>query len=226
MLLHIPGVLNRAQVAECRRVLDQVEWIDGSSSAIGAVAEVKRNKEALGSHPAVRQVGNVILGVLSQNPRFVTRALPIRICPPLFNRYEGGETYGSHTDGGLFQMPPPQLPMRGDLSATLFLTEPETYDGGELVIEDTYGEHRVKLPAGDIIVYPASSLHYVSPVTRGARVSSFFWIQSAIREDAKRMLLADLDAALEQLIPAVPNNPGIMRLHGLYNNLLRLWAET
>ncbi len=227
MLLHVPAVLKPDQVAECRRALDRAEWVDGRGTApFAAFSGVKNNKEVPGTHPAARQLGTMILTALSSNPLFVTRALPLKICPPLFNRYEGGGTYGTHIDAGLFQMPPPSLPMRGDLSATLFLTPPEDYDGGELVIEDLYGHHSVKLPAGDMIVYPASSLHRVEGVTRGARVSSFFWLQSAIRDDAQRMLLADLDAAIEQLSRAAPTNPGIMRLHGVYNNLLRLWAET
>jgi PKHD-type hydroxylase len=225
MLLHVPAVLSREQLAECRRLFGRAEWVDGRSSALGAVAKVKHNKEIPGTHPVARDLGKAIMEAVYANPLFVTRALPMRICPPLFNRYEGGGTYGSHTDSGLFQMPSGG-PMRGDLSATLFLTPPEDYDGGELIIEDTYGQQSIKLPAGDMIVYPASSLHYVSPVTRGARISSFFWIQSAIREDSKRAVLADIDAALEDFNRIAPDNPGIMRLHGVYNNLLRLWSET
>ncbi len=225
MLIHIPAVLKPEQVAECRGLLAAAEWVDGRGTAVGTVAQVKRNKEVPGAHPAARQVGKIILDALRDNVIFVTRALPMRICPPLFNRYEGGETYGPHTDGGLFHMPT-GLPMRGDLSATVFLTPPANYDGGELVIQDAFGEHKVKLPAGDMILYPASSLHHVAPVTRGVRISSFFWIQSAIRDDAKRTLLADLDTAIAELDRAVPENPGIMQLHGVYNNLLRLWSET
>jgi len=226
MLLRVSAVLTAAQIAECRRSLERAEWVDGRGTAMGEVARVKHNKEIPGNHPVARELGKLILAAVTSNVTFVTRALPIKICPPLFNRYEGGGTYGAHTDSGLFQMPPPSLPMRGDLAATLFLTPPEEYDGGELIIEDTYGEHSVKLAAGDMIVYPASSLHRVGPVTRGARVSSFFWCQSAIRDDAKRMVLADIDVVLEQFARAAPDNPGIMRLHGVYNNLLRLWAET
>jgi len=171
-------------------------------------------------------LGEMILGALSSNPLFIATALPLRICPPFFNRYQGGETYGTHNDGALVNAPNSQLPVRGDLAATLFLTAPEEYDGGELTIEDTYGAHHVKLPAGDMVLYPASSLHRVEPVTRGARVSSFFWIQSMVRDDAKRMLLVSLDQARAQLNRDVPDNPGIVQLLSVYHNLLRMWAET
>ena len=228
MILHVPALLKREQVAEARRALDRAEWVDGAGSAMGVVADVKKNHEIPSHHPVSQQIGKMIFAALQNNVTFVTRALPIRLCPPIFSRYVGGagETYGEHTDGGLFQMPSPNLPMRGDLAATVFLASPEEYEGGELTIHDTFGSHSVKLPAGDMIVYPASSLHKVEPVTGGKRFVGFFWAQSAIRDDSKRSLLADLDRAIEECNAAGPNNPGIMRLHGVYNNLLRIWAET
>lgn len=226
MLNHIPAVLTATQVAEFRRALDQADWVDGRGSA-GFVAErVKRNRELSVTHPVARQIGEKIMGALSSNPLFIATALPIRVCPPFFNRYEGGETYGSHNDSAIVNVPGSPLPVRGDLAATLFLTAPGEYEGGELIVEDTYGLHQVKLPAGDMILYPASSLHRVAPVTRGARIGSFFWIQSMVREDAKRALLIALDRARADLTRAVPDNPGVVQLLNVYHNLLRMWAET
>jgi len=187
---------------------------------------VKNNQEVALTHPAARQVGETILGALAANPLFMALALPVRVCPPFFNRYQGGETYGTHNDNALINVPGAPGPVRGDLAATVFLTEPDAYDGGELMVEDTYGVHRVKLPAGDMILYPASSLHRVMPVTRGARVSSFFWIQSMVREDAKRALLVDLDRARGELNRALPGNPAVTQVLNVYHNLLRMWAET
>ena len=227
MLLHIRDVLKPDQIAECRRMIDRADWVDGRRTATFAeFSDVKNNQEVSQTDPAALQMGTMILAALSNNPLFVQRALPIKICPPLFNRYTGGENYATHTDSGLLQQRPPNLPLRSDLSATLFLTAPADYDGGELVIEDNFGRHSIKLPAGDMIVYPASSLHHVEPVTRGARVSSFFWIQSAIRSDAQRMLLTELQSSIDHMRHAVPGNPGIMELMGVYSNLLRLWSET
>ena len=227
MLLHIRDVLQPEQVAECRRTVDRAEWVDGRRTAnFAEFSDVKKNREVSQADPAALRMGTMILTALSNNALFVQRALPVKICPPLFNRYEGGELYATHTDAGLLQQRPPNLPLRGDLSATVFLTPPEDYDGGELVIEDNFGQHSIKLPAGDMIVYPASSLHHVQPVTRGARISSFFWIQSAIRSDAQRTVLADLQSAIDHMREAVPGNPGVMELMGVYSNLLRLWSET
>ncbi|HEY3917378.1 MAG TPA: Fe2+-dependent dioxygenase [Stellaceae bacterium] len=226
MLNHVPAVLKPEQVAECRSLLDRAEWLDGRATAGATAGSVKNNQEVALTHPAARQVGEMILGALAANPLFFALALPLRICTPFFNRYQGGETYGTHTDNALISVPGTPGPVRGDLAATLFLTAPDAYDGGELLVEDTYGVHRVKLPAGDLILYPASSLHRVAPVARGARVSSFFWIQSMVRDDAKRALLVDLDRARGEISRALPGNPGVLLVLGVYHNLLRMWADT
>ena len=226
MLTHIPAVLKPEQVAECRKLLDAAAWVDGRGTAGFMAERVKNNQEVALSYPAARQVGEIILGALAANPLFIAVALPLRICPPFFNRYQGGETYGTHNDSALVNVPGSPVPIRGDISATLFLTQPEAYDGGELIVEDTYGLHRVKLPPGDMILYPASSLHRVAPVTRGARVSSFFWIQSMVRDDAQRALLLSLDRARSELHRAMPDNPGVVQVLNVYHNLLRMWAET
>jgi PKHD-type hydroxylase len=226
MLSHIPGVLKPDQIGECRRLLDGAEWVDGRATAGFMAERVKNNQEVRLSHPAARQVGETILGALAGNPLFIATALPLRICPPFFNRYQGGETYGMHNDNALVNVPGAPGPVRGDLAATLFLTAPDAYDGGELIVEDTYGLHRVKLPAGDMILYPASSLHRVAPVTRGARISSFFWIQSMVRDDSQRALLVALDRARSELNRALPDNPAVVQVLNVYHNLLRMWAET
>lgn len=226
MLTHIPTVLKPEQVAECRRLLDRAEWVDGRASAGPVASQVKNNQEVSLTHPAFRQVGEIILQALAGNPLVMAVAQPLRVTPPFFNRYQGGETYGLHNDGALIHVPGAPMPVRGDLAATLFLTPPDTYDGGELVVEDTYGTQRVKLPAGDMILYPASSLHRVMPVTRGARVSSFFWIQSMVRDDAKRALLLELDRARSEVNRALPNSPAVTQMLNVYHNLLRMWAET
>jgi PKHD-type hydroxylase len=226
MLNHIPAVLKPDQVAECRKLLDGADWADGRATAGFMAERVKNNQEVPANHPAARRVGEMILGALAANPLFIAVALPIRICQPFFNRYQGGETYGTHNDSALVNAPGAPTPIRGDLAATLFLTAPEAYDGGELIVEDTYGLHRVKLSAGDMILYPASSLHRVAPVTRGARVSSFFWIQSMVRDDAKRALLVSLDRARGELHRVLPDNPAVVQILNVYHNLLRMWAET
>jgi PKHD-type hydroxylase len=226
MLSQIPAVLKPEQVIECRKLLDRAEWVDGRGTAGFMAERVKNNQEVSLHHPAARQVGELILGALSANPLFIATALPLRICQPFFNRYQGGETYGTHNDSALVTVPGAPAPVRGDLAATLFLTAPDAYDGGELIVEDTYGVHRVKLAAGDMILYPASSLHRVAPVTRGARVSSFFWIQSMVRDDAKRALLFALDRSRSELNRALPDNPAVVGVLNVYHNLLRMWAET
>jgi PKHD-type hydroxylase len=225
MLLHVPAALNQSQVMECRRALAQADWGDGRRSATGPIANIKHNREISGTNPVARKLGEMISGALLSNATLVTRALPIRLTPPLFSCYEGGEAYGTHVDNGIMHMPPPNVPLRADLSATLFISSPEDYDGGELTIEDLFGEQTVKLPAGDMIVYPSSSLHRVQPVTRGRRLVSFFWFQSAIRSDEARMLLTSLNAGIERFIQVAPNDTGVMHLLGVYNNLLRMWSE-
>jgi PKHD-type hydroxylase len=225
MLLHVPAALNQSQVMECRRALAQADWVDGRRTATGPLADIKHNREISGTNPVAWKLGEMIFGALLSNVILVTRALPIRFTPALFSCYEGGETYGTHVDGGVMQMPAPQVPLRADLAATLFISSPEDYDGGELTIEDMFGEQTVKLPAGDMIVYPASSLHRVKPVTRGKRLVSFFWFQSAIRSDEARMLLTLLNAGIERFLQVAPNDKGVMHLLGVYNNLLRMWSE-
>lgn len=226
MMLHIPEVLSKAAVAELRALIDAADWIDGNATSGSQSAMAKQNEQLPESSDAARRAGERILDALSASPLFVTAALPQIVYPPLFNRYAGGQTFGVHVDNAIRQNRDGSTRIRSDLSCTLFLTEPEDYDGGELLVEDTYGVHEVKLPAGDLILYPASSLHQVTPVTRGARVSSFFWLQSMIRDDAKRGLLFQMDIAIQQLAAKVgPNAPELVSLTGTYHNLLRMWAE-
>jgi PKHD-type hydroxylase len=175
--------------------------------------------------PAARELGEMILNALGQNPLFVSAALPLRVFPPLFNRYQGGQSFGTHIDNALRQIPGTGHRIRTDISATLFFARPEDYDGGELIVEDTYGIHSVKLPAGDMVIYPASSLHHVKPVTRGARIASFFWIQSMIRDDSQRTLLFDLDTAIQHVNQSTSDPANSVRLTGIYHNLLRRWAD-
>ncbi len=172
-----------------------------------------------------KQLGDMILAALERNLLFMAAALPSKVFPPLFNRYEGGQSFGTHIDNAMRQVPGTPYRVRTDLSATLFFTSPEEYDGGELLIEDTYGVHNIKLPAGHLILYPSSSLHHVRPVTRGARIASFFWIQSMVRDDGKRTLLFDLDMAIQKVNSGQPDNPSIVQLTGIYHNLLRRWAD-
>lgn len=199
MLLHIPEVLSAEQVAHARAVLDGAEWIDGRVTAGHQSARAKDNQQLPEGSPAARQVGDLILNALQQNPLFVTAALPFRVFPPLFNRYEGGQSFGTHVDNAVRQVPGTSHRIRTDLSATLFFSAPDEYDGGELVVEDTYGVHSVKLAPGHMVIYPSTSLHHVRPVTRGARVCSFFWLQSMVRDDSERTLLFDLDSAIRQV---------------------------
>jgi len=238
MLLHIPGVLDRDQLARIRATLDGAEWVDGRQTVGAQGAEVKRNLQLAEDSPLRRELGAVVLAALSRNPLFFAAALPLRTLPPRFNRYEGGGTYGAHVDGAVMALPAgegtrPGEPgyVRSDLSCTLFLNEPDEYDGGGLVVDDTYGEHEVKLPAGDLILYPSSSLHRVEPVTRGARVASFFWIQSMVRDLEQRRLLYQLDTSIQALTASgagssPENRDALVRLTGIYHNLLRRWAET
>ncbi|MBB3890866.1 PKHD-type hydroxylase [Phenylobacterium haematophilum] len=226
MMLHIPEVLTKAQVAELRAAIDAADWIDGNATSGTQSALAKRNEQLPEGSAAARFAGGKILDALSHSPLFVTAALPQTVFPPLFNRYGGGQTFATHIDNSIRQSRDGSVRIRSDLSATLFLTEPEDYDGGELLVEDTYGVHEVKLPAGDLILYPASSLHQVTPVTRGARTSSFFWIQSMIRDDARRALLFQMDIAIQQLSLKVgAGAPELVSLTGTYHNLLRMWAE-
>jgi len=225
VLIPVPDVLSPAQTAEARRILDAAEWVDGKVTAGHQSARVKENQQLREDSHAARQVGELILAALGQNPLFITAALPLRVFPPLFNRYRGGESFGTHVDNAIRQVTGTPHRIRTDLSATLFFSAPEEYDGGELIVEDTYGTHNVKLPAGHMILYPASSLHRVTPVTRGARTASFFWIQSMVRDDAQRALLFDLDVAIQRLNQDHPSHPSAVQLTGIYHNLLRQWAD-
>jgi PKHD-type hydroxylase len=225
MLLHIPKVLDAAQVAECRRRLDEAEWVDGRETVGYQGARVKDNRQLPERHPVALRLGDMILGVLERNPLFISAALPLKVLPPLFNRYAGGQHYGSHIDGAIRQVPGSPHRVRTDLSATLFLSAPEEYDGGELTIEDSYGARAVKLPAGDMVLYPGTSVHHVRPVTRGVRVASFFWVQSMVREDSQRTMLFDLDTAIQEVAGRIPDAPAVVRLTNVYHNLLRRWAD-
>ena len=225
MLLHVPDILSAEQVAVANRVLDQADWVDGRITAGPQSARTKQNMQLREDSPVARELGDMILAALQRSPLFVTAALPFKVYPPMFNRYQGGQSFGSHVDNAIRQVPGTPHRVRTDLSATLFLAEPDTYDGGELVVEDTYGAHRVKLPAGDLVLYPATSLHHVTPVTRGERIASFFWIQSLIRDDGQRTLLFDMDSAIQRLARDVPDHQSTVKLTGVYHNLLRQWAE-
>lgn len=225
MLLAIPDVLTREQLSHGRQLLDAAEWVDGRITAGHQSVRTKDNLQIPEDHPAARELGEMILGALGSNALFISAALPSRVFPPLFNRYTGGQSFGTHVDNAIRQVTGTPHRLRTDLSATLFFTHPDEYDGGELVIEDTYGTHSIKLPAGHMVLYPATSLHHVRPVTRGARVCSFFWIQSMIRDDGQRTLLFDLDTAIQRLNQDVPDHPSAVQCTGIYHNLLRQWAE-
>jgi PKHD-type hydroxylase len=225
MIVQVPNVLNPEQVERCREVMNRAKWIDGRVTAGHQSAEVKDNRQLPENSPEARELGGMIVAALEQNPLFITATLPLRVFPPLFNRYEGGESFGAHLDNSIRQIPGTPLRVRTDISATLFLSAPQEYDGGELVIDDVYGAHAVKLDAGDMVVYPASSLHHVKPVTRGVRLASFFWVQSMVRDDGTRSLLFDLDMAINKVNQAQPNNGAVVELTNCYHNLLRRFAE-
>ncbi len=227
MLIPIEGVLSSDEVRQFRQRLDAADWQDGAKTAGSLARAVKHNLQIDDGSALAVELGNHVLRRLAAQPLFVSAALPRRVYPPKFNRYTGGGTYGTHIDSALMQVPGTDITVRSDLSATLFLSEPEEYDGGELQIDGPFGVQAVKLPAGDLVLYPSSSLHRVTPVTRGARVASFFWIESMVREDAQRALLFDLDQSIQALTPlAAPDDPHLVRLTGVYHNLLRRWAST
>ena len=225
MITPIPNVLNAEQLAHTRQLLDQTDWIDGRVTAGRQSSRVKDNMQLPEDSPTARQLGEMILEALGHNPLFITSALPLRVFPPLFNRYQGGQSFGTHVDNAIRPVTGTPHRIRTDLSATLFLSAPEEYDGGELIVEDVYGTHSVKLPAGHMILYPSTSLHQVRPVTRGARIASFFWIQSMVRDDGKRTLLFDLDLGIQRLNRENPEHPVAVQLTGVYHNLLRRWAD-
>jgi len=225
MLLHIPRVLTESQIARGRALLEQAKWVDGRATAGHLSARAKHNLQVAEGTPEARELGEVVVTALERTPLFMSAALPLRVFPPLFNRYEPGMTFGAHVDNAIRQVAGSPLRVRTDLSATLFLSAPEEYDGGDLVVDDTYGAHSVKLPAGDLILYPATSLHRVQAVTRGVRLASIFWVQSMVRDDGERGLLFDLDMAIGQVSEAQPDHPGIVALTSCYHNLLRRWAD-
>ncbi|HEX8438643.1 Fe2+-dependent dioxygenase [Archangium sp.] len=225
MMVHIPNVLTPEQVARCREVFDQAQWADGRVTAGHQSAQVKKNLQLPENGPEARELGDMVLAALERSPLFISAVLPQRVFPPLFNRYDESMSFGSHVDNAIRPITGTSLRLRTDVSATLFLSEPESYDGGELVVEDTYGSHAVKLPAGDLIIYPSTSLHHVTPVTRGVRLASFFWVQSMVRDVSRRSLLFDLDMSIMQLNKEVPKSPSLVMLTGVYHNLLRQWAE-
>lgn len=225
MLLHIPDVLTAEQVTYCRQKLDESEWVDGRVTAGHQSARAKNNLQLPEEHPVARELGDLIIAALQNNPLFMTAALPLKVSPPLFNCYQGGQSFGTHVDNAIRQINGTPHRVRTDLSATLFLAQPEEYEGGELSVEDTYGVHNVKLPAGHLILYPSTSLHHVRPVTKGARIASFFWIQSMVRDDGERTLLFDLDMAIQRITTDAPDHPATLQLTGVYHNLLRRWAD-
>ena len=225
MLLHIPEVLTREQVTDFRARLDTAQWTDGRETVGSLGAQVKSNLQLAEASPLRRELGEVILVALAKHPLFFSAALPLKYLPPRFNRYTDGGTYGFHVDGSIMNLGHGDQ-LRSDVSCTLFLADPDEYEGGELIVSDTYGEHEVKLPAGDAIVYPSSSLHQVAPVTRGARLASFFWVQSMVRDDGERRLLFEMDASIESLRRAGADAGAVLQLTGVYHNLLRRWAET
>jgi PKHD-type hydroxylase len=224
MMLHIPEVLNRAQVTEIRRKLDQAAWVDGITTAGAQAAQVKRNLQLPIDSELACQLGTEIAGALKRQPLFISAALPRRILPPMFNRYQDRGNYGSHVDSAIHIDPTDGEPVRTDVSVTLFLSDEDEYDGGELVVEDAYGAHEVKLPAGDAIVYPSTSLHRVEPVTRGVRIASFLWVQSMVKEDARRSMLFDLDMTILKLRQKLGDVQEVLTLTGHYHNLLREWS--
>ena len=225
MLLPIPDVLTPAQVARARELFAKADWVDGRVTAGHQSALAKHNRQLGENDPAARELGEMIVAALGANPLFLAAALPAKVFPPLFNRYEGGESFGTHIDNAVRQVTGTPVRVRTDLSATLFFSEPGEYDGGELVIEEYSGSHEIKLPAGQMILYPASSRHHVRPVTRGARLASFFWIQSMVRDGGCRRILFDLDVAIQDVNRERAGSPAAVSLTGVYHNLLRRWTD-
>ncbi|HUB91753.1 MAG TPA: Fe2+-dependent dioxygenase [Dyella sp.] len=227
MLVHIPTLLTTDQVAHFRQRLDAADapWLDGRVTAGHQGIHVKQNQQLAEGSPLAIELGNIVLATLERHPLFISAALPNRIYPPMFNRYQGGMHFGSHVDGSIRLLPGTGQKIRTDLSATLFLAPPDSYDGGDLLIEDTYGTQTVKLSAGDMILYPASSLHRVNPVTRGTRLACFFWVQSMVRDDGQRTMLFDMDNAIQRLTATNADEAARVRLTGVYHNLLRTWSD-
>lgn len=227
MLLCIPNVLTKQQVVQYRAQLDAAEWVDGKVTAGQQAATAKHNLQLEQTSPLAQQLGDAILDALANNAQFISAALPLKIFPPMFNRYQGGGNFGIHVDNAIRYVPKTIVRVRTDVSATLFFAEPEEYDGGELVIEDNFGAQEVKLAAGDMVLYPSTSLHQVRPVTRGARIASFLWMQSMVRDDGQRTLLYDLDQSIQELtLELGVGHPQTIKLAGIYHNLVRRWADT
>lgn len=226
MLLSIPGVISTEVAKQVRERLESATWLDGRTTAGHVAAAQKRNAQLDVSDPLAAQIGEVILSELAGHPTFISATLPLHILPPMLNRYASQDTYGDHIDNSIRFIASTQERMRADISATLFLSEPDDYDGGGLIINDTYGTHEVKLPAGHLVVYPGTSLHRVEPVTRGVRYAAFFWVQSMVRDDGQRTLLFELDSTIQSLTAKACGQDEIVRLTGVYHNLVRRWADT
>lgn len=225
MLLHVPHVFSRDEVRRIRQALEQAQWLDGKLTAGYQSAQAKHNLQLAEDDPLAREISAAMLERLWQHPLFMSAALPNKVFPPLFNCYTAGGSFGYHVDNAVRQVRNSAERVRTDLSSTLFFSDPDEYDGGELVIQDTYGTQRIKLPAGDLVLYPSTSIHRVEPVTRGARIASFFWTQSLVREDSQRALLFEMDQAIQSLTRDVPDHPALVQLTGNYHNLLRRWVE-
>lgn len=226
MLLQIPNVLSDEQLQHCCALLSQADWIDGRVTAGHQGVRVKSNAQLPEDSAIAREIGDCVLAALERNSLFISATLPARVYPPLINRYVEGEYFGAHIDNAVRLLPGSSQKLRTDISGTLFLSDPQTYVGGELLIEDTYGTHTVKLPAGHLVIYPSSSLHRVNPVQHGERIAVFFWIQSMVRDDAQRTVLFDIDTAIQRLHQTDGDEQAVTRLTGSYHNLLRMWAET
>jgi PKHD-type hydroxylase len=226
MMVHIPNVLTPDEIAQCRAVMERAAWIDGRVTAGHQSGRVKFNLQLPEDSNEARDLGGMVMNALARNNLFVSAVLPKQVFPPLFNRYDAGMVFGSHVDNAIREHAASGLRVRTDVSSTLFISDPEEYEGGELVVDDTYGSHSVKLPAGDMIVYPGTSVHNVTPITRGSRIAAFFWTQSLIREESKRALMFDLDTSIIGLTRDHPDHPSVVQLTAIYHNLLRQWAET
>jgi PKHD-type hydroxylase len=226
MMVEIPDVLNADEVRRCREMLETASWRDGRHTAGHLAARVKANEQLADDDPLALQLSSSLLERLTSVSRFIAAALPLKVLPPRFNRYAGSGSYGDHVDNSIFNIPGTPHRVRGDLSATLFISDAADYDGGELIIQGEFGRHQVKSPAGHMILYPASTVHQVTPVTRGVRFAAFFWIQSLVREDNRRAMLLELDDTIQSITAETPDSPAVVRLTGLYHNLLRDWAVT
>lgn len=225
MLLRIPQLFSPEELPQIRKALEEAQWLDGKLTAGHQSIRVKQNLQLAEDDPLAREISSVLLQRLWQHPEFMSAALPNKVYPPLFNCYREGGTFGFHVDNSVRQIQNSIERVRTDLSATVFFSDPEEYEGGELVIQDTYGEQRVKFSAGDMVLYPSTSVHQVEPVTRGARLAAFFWIQSLVREDAQRTLLYEMDRAICALTADIPDHPALVQLSSSYHNLLRRWVE-